>query len=29
MPLATQTFEKISRFEDGKPVRDYEPLKAG
>ena len=29
MPLATQTFEKISRFEDGKPVRDYELLKAG
>lgn len=29
MPLATHTFEKISRFEDGKPVRDYEPLRAG
>lgn len=28
-PLATRTFEKISRFEQGRPVRDYEPLKAG
>lgn len=28
-PFATKTFEKISRFENGKPVRDYEPLTAG
>ena len=28
-PLDIRTFEKISRFEDGKPVRDYERLKAG
>ncbi len=28
-PLATHTFEKMSRIENGKPVRDYEPLVAG
>ena len=28
-PFATKTFEKISRIENGKPVRDYEPLAAG
>lgn len=28
-PLATRTFEKNSRFENGRPIRDYEPLKAG
>ena len=28
-PFASKTFEKISRFENGKPVRDYEPLTAG
>lgn len=26
-PLAIQTFEKISRLENNKPVRDFEPLK--
>lgn len=28
-PFATKTFEKISAFKDGKPVRDYERLNAG
>ena len=28
-PFATKTFEKISRIENDKPVRDYEPLAAG
>ncbi len=28
MPLATHTFEKMSRLENGVPVRDYEPLQA-
>ena len=26
-PLAIQTFEKISRLENNKPIRDFEPLK--
>lgn len=28
-PLAIKTFEKISRLENGKPIRDYEPLVSG